>query len=75
MATKPTVTPVTTITVMLREIYGNVAYYPVCEGAKTFARISGTKTLTMSALNEIAKLGITIKREHMEPRPPSFDPR
>jgi hypothetical protein len=48
------------ITIEERSNYGAPAYYPVCDTAKTFSDIIGTKTLTPSALMRIKKLGYTI---------------
>jgi hypothetical protein len=49
------------ITVEVRNVYGVVKYYPICERAKLFASIAGTVTLTPQALNQIQALGYTIK--------------
>ena len=45
------------ITVQVKDVYGQKTIYPVCDKAKIFARLAGTKTLTMSAIVEIKKLG------------------
>lgn len=50
-----------TITVRHREVYGNVTIYPVCDAAKLFAAIAGTKTLTPPTLRLIAQLGYGIE--------------
>ena len=49
------------IEVIIEPKYGKWVYYPACEGAKAFARIAGTKTLTDDTLTEIKKLGYEIK--------------
>ena len=48
------------IVIKRREVYGEVKYYPVCEKAKLFAAIAGTKTLTRPVLNKIKDLGYTV---------------
>lgn len=52
-----------TITIEAKDIYGHMLYYPVCDKAKLFAQIAGTKTLTEFALDRIRKLGYTIERK------------
>lgn len=49
-----------TITVQIRQVYGNEAIYPICEKAKLFAAIAGTKTLTLQAIAQIKLLGYEI---------------
>ena len=49
------------IEVIIEPQYGRWVYYPVCEGAKAFAAIAGTKTLTEPTLVQIKKLGYDIK--------------
>ena len=49
-----------TITVTVRRVYGNPVIYPACPTAKNFARIAGTKTLTLDTLRHIKALGYTI---------------
>jgi hypothetical protein len=48
------------ITVQIRQVYGNETVYPVCEKAKLFALIAGTKTLTLQAIAQIKLLGYEI---------------
>ncbi len=57
------------ITVKFTSNYGNMAVYPVCKDAHTFARLGGTKTLTLAALKLIEELGYTIQEE-MRPAMP-----
>ena len=52
-----------TITVKIRNVYGEERVYPVCEKAKIFARLAGTKTLTDHAIGLIKSLGYTIEVE------------
>lgn len=40
--------------------YGKWVYYPMCDGAKAFAAIAGTKTLTEPTLAQIKRLGYEI---------------
>jgi hypothetical protein len=49
------------ITVTIKNVYGNELTYPVCETAKTFARLLGTKTIPDHALQHIKALGYTIR--------------
>lgn len=48
------------IIVTITSNYGVEAIYPVCEAAKTFARLAGTKTLTRSTIALIKNLGYQI---------------
>ena len=52
-----------TITVQIKNVFGNETIYPVCPAARAFAAIAGTKTLTRHALILIKGLGyaITVK--------------
>lgn len=52
------------ITVTVRRVYGNPVIYPACEQARQFARIAGTKTLTLDTLRQIRALGYTIAERH-----------
>ena len=53
-----------TITVTVRRVYGNPVIYPACDQARQFARIAGTKTLTLDTLRQIRALGYTITERH-----------
>lgn len=48
------------ITVRITNVYGQKTVYPVCETAKIFADIAGTKTLKPTTINSIKALGYTI---------------
>ena len=48
------------ITVEIKNVYGVNQIYPVCDIAKIFASISGTKTLTAHTVLKIKELGYTI---------------
>jgi hypothetical protein len=52
------------IRVKTKEVYGTLLFYPVCEKAKLFGEIAGTKTLTESTLRKIINLGYRI--EHVK---------
>ena len=59
-----------TIRIELKDQYGKQVAYPVCDNAKSFADIAGTKVLTDMTLMRIAALGYTIittQREWMKP--------
>lgn len=48
------------IVVEVKSVYGEDKVYPVCDKAKLFAEMLGTKTLTHSALIYIERLGYEI---------------
>jgi hypothetical protein len=48
------------IMVKITNNFGNEAIYPICDDARLFARIAGTKTLTRDTINLIKNLGYTI---------------
>ena len=48
------------IQVQVKSVYGEEKVYPVCDAAKTFAKIAGTKTLTREVLAHISNLGYGI---------------
>jgi hypothetical protein len=49
------------IIVQLKNNYGTQTVYPVCENAKHFTKIAGTKTLTNVHIETIKQLGFEIK--------------
>ena len=48
------------ITVEVRDVYGNTLVYPVCDTAKLFARIANKTTLNASILNDVVQLGYQV---------------
>ena len=48
------------IDLLVRNVYGVEAYYPACTESAAFARIAGTKTLTIGVLRDVKALGYTI---------------
>jgi hypothetical protein len=48
------------ITVRIAQNYGTEVIYPVCQAAFLFARLAGTKTLTLDAIAKIKALGYTV---------------
>jgi len=48
------------ITVRITSVYGQKTIYPVCETARIFADIAGTKTLKSTTLNAILALGYKV---------------
>jgi hypothetical protein len=52
-----------TITVRIANNYGTRAVYPVCESARKFAALIGTKTFTDRAIEQIKSLGYSIAVE------------
>ena len=51
------------ITVRVRNVYGNKTIYPVCDKAKIFAQLAGHSTLTSMTLDCIRRLGYLIEVE------------
>lgn len=51
------------IKVKIKTVYGNDLIYPVCEHAKNFARLAGTKTLAQRDIAIIKALGFGIAVE------------
>jgi hypothetical protein len=49
------------ITVEVRDIYGQIKFYPHCQDAKVFASIANTKTLTEETVRQVMKLGYKVK--------------
>ena len=52
------------ILVRVAHNYGNRVNYPVCETARNFAEIAGTKTLKLETVNLIKKLGYKVNVEN-----------
>lgn len=59
-----------TVRIELRDQYGKQVAHPVCDNAKAFADIAGTKILTDMTLMRIAALGYTIITTQREWRKP-----
>ena len=55
------------VLVRVTDVYGKRVVYPVCDKAKLFASIAGTKTLTEVTLRCIRKLGYEIHPVPQEP--------
>ena len=49
------------IQIEMKEVYGETKVYPVCEKAKIFAAIAGTKTLTSETLKNVERLGYKLE--------------
>lgn len=54
------------ITVRVTSNYGQRVVYPVCETARIFADIAGTKTLKPTTINSIKALGYKINVQQEE---------
>jgi hypothetical protein len=54
------------ITVELKDQYGTQVVYPVCERARLFAKLAGTRTLTHNALEIIKALGYEVNVKQPE---------
>lgn len=52
------------ILISVRNVYGNDTIYPECETSKNFARIAGTKTLTLEVLGIIKLMGYEVEIKH-----------
>jgi len=46
--------------VRVTSVFGNKTIYPVNDAAVVFARIAGTKTLTMPTVNKMKQLGYEV---------------
>jgi hypothetical protein len=55
-----------TITVKIKNVFGNERIYPVCPQAKLFARLAGHKTLTRHAISVIKDMGYEVTQEVTE---------
>ena len=51
------------ITVKIKSVYGIMQAYPACPQSRLFCDLTGTKTLTRSALESIKKLGFAIEQQ------------
>jgi hypothetical protein len=49
------------IFVEIKNVYGVQTVYPVCDQAKFFAALAGTKTLTAQAIKLIRQQGYSLK--------------
>jgi hypothetical protein len=56
-----------TIRVVLGHQYGQEVIHPVCEDAKTFCAIAGTKTLTRQLVANVKRLGYRVEVVPTEP--------
>lgn len=60
----PLRTPVPTlgkVAIRVDRVYGVVKIYPACDRANAFARIAGTKTLSLENLGEITAMGFHLE--------------
>ena len=48
------------ITIEIKDVFGQLKFYPVCKDALIFASIAGTKTLSEANLRRIIELGYEI---------------
>ena len=55
-----------TVQLKVKNNYGNQALYPHNEAARTFAKIAGTKTLTLDTVKQIMALGYEVEYIHDE---------
>jgi hypothetical protein len=50
-----------------RQVYGETRIYPKCEQSKGFARLLGQTTLTAANVQNLIRLGYTVRAEYVEP--------
>lgn len=50
-----------TITVRVRNVYGNKTVYPACDKSQIFAQLAGHSTLTSATLDGVRRLGYLIE--------------
>lgn len=55
-----------TITVQIKTVYGAERIYPLCENARVFAQMMGTKTLTRESIQYIKALTYDVIVKHEE---------
>ena len=49
-----------TITITVKRVYGTDKIYPACSKSETFARLTKTKTLSLSDLKAVTSLGFEV---------------
>ena len=49
------------IKVSIKNVYGSDLIYPLSDNAKEFAKLTGTKTLSQSAIDSIKRLGYSVE--------------
>jgi proline racemase len=54
-----------TITIQVDKAYGGFLFYPICEKAKTFAKLTKTKTLSYDAIKHIKELSYEVVSKDM----------
>ena len=54
------------LTIEIKTNYGKEAIYPVCEKAKTFAKLIGSKTLTRESIETIKTLGYSFTVQQVQ---------
>lgn len=54
------------LTIECKDVYGRTLYYPACEKAKLFARLTKKTTLTPETIKIAEKLGYTINIKQPE---------
>ena len=57
----------TAIHVEIKNVYGNELVYPVCNGAREFAKIAGTSTLTPHTIHCVKSLGYKVIVQPQQP--------
>jgi len=49
------------VVIMMKNVYGNVLFYPVCDAAKILAKIAGKRTFSYGDLSNIKALGYAVE--------------
>tara|TARA_R110000751_G_scaffold288014_1_gene392977 strand:- start:55 stop:228 length:174 start_codon:yes stop_codon:yes gene_type:complete len=49
------------IKVSIKNVYGSDLIYPECDNAEEFTKLTGTKTLSQSAIESIKRLGYAVE--------------
>jgi hypothetical protein len=55
-----------TMTVNVRETYGQQRIYPVCQNAHEIAGMMGTKTITTQVIKTLKRLGVSVQIQQPE---------
>lgn len=54
------------LTIQIKNNYGKEAIYPICEKAKTFAKLARTSTLTRDTVELIKSLGYSFTVQQVQ---------
>jgi hypothetical protein len=54
------------VIVEIKNVYGKELVYPICENAKLFAKIAGSKTLSGDTIKHMKSLGVQFELAQKE---------